>query len=187
MNVSEILGKKIIDKNVKDIGKIAEMTFNKKTFELKGVYGSTGNPLTKKYFEIAPDKILALGDYLQVDYDKDDLLASVVDKFQPDEDTIRVSEFRDKKVLDCNGNEAGKVTGMEVDFEKTIITVLTVGKSSLGKTEAITIKLEDICGLGDYLLLNKEVNFEENTKEEEEEASKDDEKEEEEKVTVDIS
>ncbi|MBE6488676.1 MAG: hypothetical protein E7Z86_08175 [Methanosphaera stadtmanae] len=185
MNVSEILGKKIIDKNVRDVGKIAEMTFNKKTFELICVYGSTGNPLTKKYFEIAPDKILALGDYLQVDYNKDDLLASVVDKFQPNEGSIRVSEFKDKKVLDCNGNDSGKVTGIEVDFDNAIITTLNINASVRGKTAEQSIELTDISGLGDYLLLNKEIKFEEETKKEKE-APKDD-KDKEEKVTVDIS
>lgn len=185
MNVSEILGKKIIDKNVRDVGKIAEMTFNKKTFELIRVYGSTGNPLTKKYFEIEPNKILALGDYLQVDYNKDDLLASVVDKFQLAEDNIKVSEFKDKKVLDCNGNESGRVVGINVDFEQTVITSLSIGKSSLGKSATKSIKLSDISGLGDYLLINKELVFEEEAKEEE--TPKDDDESEKEKVKVDIS
>lgn len=186
MNVSEILGKKIIDKNVMDTGKIAEMTFNKKTFELTGVYGSTGNPLSKKYFEIQPDKILALGDYLQVDYEKDDLLANVSDKLQTDEDAIKVSDFKDKKVLDCNGNDSGRVTGIDVDFEQTIITELTIAKSTIGKSTAPqTIEFSDIAGLGDYLLVNKEIIYEEETKEEEKTDKEEDS--EEEKVTVDIS
>ena len=42
------LEKKLWTKNVKDLAKIAEMTFNTETFKISKIYGSIGNPLSKK-------------------------------------------------------------------------------------------------------------------------------------------
>lgn len=188
MKVSEILGKKILDKKVYEIGKIAEITFDKKTFDITHIYGSTGNPISKKYYQFEPNAILALGDYLQVDVDKNEINEYAIEKIPSnDADSIKVNEIIGKKVLDCNGNDSGKITSIEVDFEKHVICDITMAKqaSSFGKNLEAKVTQDDIMGLGDYLLLKNEVEFEkEDEKEKEEEDKKEDE---EEKVKVDIN
>ncbi|MBQ6443267.1 MAG: PRC-barrel domain-containing protein [Methanosphaera sp.] len=173
MKTNEIVGKKIIDKNVKEVGKIAEMTFDTKTFKLTGIYGSTGNPISKKYHDIKPEDIMAIGDYLQVSVTKEELMENTMEKIpQSEENHVKSSEIMGKKVLDCNGNESGKVSGINIDIDKQEITSLLLSKtSSFTKTEEAEIEQDEITGFGDYILINKVLEFVN--------AKKDDEKEEE--------
>lgn len=190
MKTSEIIGKKIIDKNVKEVGKIAEMTFDTKTFKLTGIYGSTGNPISKKYHDIKPENIMAIGDYLQISTDKEELMEKSLDKVPKSEDNhVKSSEIIGKKVLDCNGNDSGKISGINIDIEKQEITSLTVTKSSsFTKTNEAEIEQDEITGFGDYILINKTLAFKTEKKEEDaEESEEKEEKSEEEKVNIDIN
>jgi len=185
MNVNDILGKKIIDKNIKDLAKIAEMTFNTETFKISKIYGSVGNPLSKKYYSIEPSEIMGFGDYLQVSLTKEDYEKNILDKIpQSDEEDAKINELVGKKVLNSKGNDNGRITGINIDFENKTITELIVelpNPSSFAKKETMTITKEDIAGLGDYILINKIIEPEV-PKDKEEEKTED----EEEKVEVNI-
>lgn len=191
MKTNEIVGKKIIDKNVKEVGKIAEMTFDTKTFKLTGIYGSTGNPISKKYHDIKPEDIMAIGDYLQVAIPKEDLMENTLEKIpKTEENHAKSSEIIGKKVLDCNGNESGKVASINIDIDKQEITSLILSKSSsFTKTEEAEINQDEITGFGDYILINKVLEFDGDKKDEqEEEAGEYEESEEdEEKVNININ
>lgn len=185
MKTNEILGKKVLDKNVKEVGKIAEINFDTKNFKLSGIYCSTGNPINKKYYAIKPSSIMALGDYLQISEVKEEIEQNMIDKVpKNDGSTKNSNEIINKKVLNCEGNDSGKVTDIEFDFEKQEITSLTVSKStSFSKAKSFEISVDEILGFGDYMIINKVLNFEEE-KTEAEEAEED--VPEEEKVKVDI-
>ena len=184
MKTNEILGRKIIDKNVKEVGKIAEITANSKTFKISEIYGSYGSPISKKYFKIETSDVMALGDYLQVNLTKEEIEERATDKISPlPENTIKINGLINKKTLDSNGNECGKISNIDVDFDEMAIKDIIVSKSStFGKTDGININESDIMGLGDYLIINKVIK-KESTEEEKDEA---DEAEDEEKVNVNI-
>jgi len=184
MKTNEIIGKKIIDKNVKEVGKIAEMTFDKKTFKLTGIYASTGNPISKKYHDIKPENIMAIGDYLQTSTLKDELIEDSLDKIPKSDDSdIKSSEIIGKKVLDCNGNDSGKVSAVNIDIENQEITSLTVSKAAtFSKATECEIKQNEITGFGDYILINKTLDFDVEEKYESEEESDS----EEEKVNINV-
>jgi sporulation protein YlmC with PRC-barrel domain len=186
MKTNEIVGKKIIDKNVKEVGKIAEMTFDTKTFKLTGIYGSTGNPISKKYHDIKPEDIMAIGDYLQIAIPKEELMEASLDKMPKSEKyNVKSSEIIGKKVLDCNGNDSGKVSSIDIDIEKQEIIAINVSKaSSFTKTEEAKIEQNEITGFGDYILINKTLDFETGEKAEE---KSEDASEEEEKVDININ
>ncbi len=163
MNAKEVIGMKIIDKSAYDLGKIAEMKFNLDTFKLDTLYGSVGNPISKKYYNIPCDSILTIGDYLQVSETKESLADKTTDKILDDEKNIKINELIGKKVLDINGNECGKISSVDIDFEKLEINELEVeGSSSFGKSKlAKVITNDDINGIGDYVILNKKITLEE--------------------------
>ena len=77
MNSKEIIGMKIIDKNAKDVAKIAEISFDTKTYGITKIIASTGNPISKKFYEIDPKNILALGDSLLIDTTVEELTSSI--------------------------------------------------------------------------------------------------------------
>ncbi|MBE6493399.1 MAG: hypothetical protein E7Z84_02165 [Methanosphaera stadtmanae] len=191
MNINEILGKKIIDKNIKDLAKIAEMTFNTETFKISKIYGSVGNPLSKKYYPIEPSEIIGFGDYLQVSLTQEDCEKNKLDKIPTSEEKdATINEIIGKKVLNTKGNDNGRVSGINLDFEEKIITGLTIelpNTSSFGKKNIMTITKNDIAGIGDYILINKVIKSEETEDKKEETEDKEEETEdEEEKVEVSI-
>lgn len=181
MKTNEILGRKIIDKNVKEVGKIAELTMNLKTFKISEIYGSYGSPISKKYFKIETSEVLALGDYLQVDLSKEEIEENSVDKISKlPENIIKINGLINKKALDSNGNECGKISNIDIDFDEMVIKEIIVSKSStFGKSDSMNISENDIMGLGDYLIINKVVK-KENVEEESDEAD------DQEKVNVNI-
>ena len=175
MNAKDLVGKKIIDKQARDLAKIAEITFNIKTFKIINLYGSTGNPLSKKYYEIPVNAILAVGDYIQIADTLEELSDKVLDKIpEKEEQTAKVSNLMGKTMLDTEGNVVGKVSNVDIDFEKFEINCLelTCSTSSFGKTITKKIGQTDVSSIGDYIIINKDSveseEEDENEKEDEE-------------------
>lgn len=172
MNAKELIGLKIIDKNGKDVAKITEFSFNVKTYKITNIIASSGNPLSKKFYQIDTENIIALGDYLLIDASIDDL--TKFDKLpETNSENIRINESIGKTVLDSEGNIAGKITNVDIDFDKYEIDGLTFSKSSsFGKPKVSNnINKEDIITFGDYIIINKTFNdaTEEKTEEKAEE------------------
>jgi sporulation protein YlmC with PRC-barrel domain len=175
MNTKDLLGKKIIDKEAKDLAKLAEIDVNVKTFKISKIYGSIGNPLSKKYYDIPADIILAVGDYIQVSETKEELESKLLEKIPASEEkNVKINNLIGKTVLDFEGNVAGKVSNVDLDLEKYEITNINIAgpSSSFVKPKKDNIiNKEDITSIGDYILINKVLTEAEEEEEEKEESS----------------
>lgn len=176
MNAKDLLGKKIIDKKARDLAKLAEIDLNMKTFSIAKVYGSVGNPINKKYYEITADSILAVGDYVQVSETAEELEEKLLDKLpESEEKTVKINNLIGKIVLDSEGNTAGKVSNIDLDLENFVINGFTIsGQSSSfvkSKKENV-INKEDITSIGDYIIINKVISEEKEESEDSEDSVK---------------
>lgn len=169
MNAKDLLGKKIIDKNAMDLAKLADITFDVKTFKISQLYGSLGNPISKKYYGIGADKVLAIGDYIQVDDSVEEIEDKLIEKIpEIDENSIKANGLLGKTVLNANGNVLGKVSNVDVDLKSFKIDYITVSgnSSSFGQSkESTNINQSDIGSVGDYILINKVIDTKEKSKE----------------------
>ena len=172
MNAKDLLGKKIIDKKARDLAKLAEIELDMKSFSIAKVYGSIGNPISKKYYEITADSILAVGDYVQVAETIEELEGTLLDKIpESEEKNVKINNLIGKIVLDSEGNVAGKVSNIDLDLEKFVINGFSIAQqsSSFVKSKKETlINRNDISSIGDYIIINKVISKE---KEEESENS----------------
>ncbi len=159
MNAKDLLGKKIIDKKARDLAKLAEIDLNMKTFTISKVYGSIGNPISKKYYEITSDNILAVGDYVQVSNTIEDLEDKLLDKIpESEEKNVKVNNLIGKTVLDSEGNVAGKVSNVDIDLEKFEILGFKIAQQSssfVKSKKENEISINDITSIGDYIIINK--------------------------------
>lgn len=171
MNAKDLLGKKIIDKKVRDIAKLAEIDVNGKTSKISNIYGSVGNPLNKKYYDIPASSILAVGDYIQVAETKEELDKKLLDKI-PETENLKINNLINKTVINSEGYIVGKVQNVDIDLESfsmkdiTISTTTTLSFSN----ENVVFSQDDISSIGDFIILNKTLVEE---KEEKAEESKD--------------
>ncbi|MCI5867130.1 MAG: hypothetical protein SOZ23_01905 [Methanosphaera sp.] len=171
MNVKELLGIKIIDKNGKEVAKVADLRFDVKTYNISAIYGSAGNPISKKYYEVDPASIIAMGEYLLISQTIEELEETVVTKIPTEDGTSTINQGLEKTVIDKEGNIAGKITNIEIEKDPFAVTGIIVEKAggSFGKPKAkYSINKEDITTNGDYVILNKVI--EEPKEEEAEEA-----------------
>lgn len=185
MNAKELLGKKIIDKKARDLAKLAEINLNTKTFVVSNIYGSVGNPISRKYIDIPVSNIITVGDYIQISGTAEEYEDKKLEKI-PDSEAgiVKLNNFIGKTILDCEGNIAGKVSNVDIDVDSNkIISILLEGSSSgFGKPKSQkSIGLDDIASIGDYMIINKVFT------EEDESANKDAEKEEEDEESVKIN
>lgn len=159
MNAKDLLGKKIIDKKARDLAKLAEININTKALEVSNIYGSVGNPISKKYYDIPVGEIIAVGDYIQISGTLEDLEDQKLDKIPETEaGIVKLNNFIGKTILDSEGNIAGKVSNIEIDVENNKITSIALEGSSSGfgkPKNQKTVQLEDISSIGDYIIVNK--------------------------------
>jgi len=64
MQVSEFLGKKVLDKNAVEIGKVTDLDVVPKEGIINSITVSTGEMWRNKNFEFKPEDISQIGDYL---------------------------------------------------------------------------------------------------------------------------
>lgn len=64
MQISEFLGKKVIDKNAVEIGKVTDLDVMPKEGVINSITVSTGEMWRNKSFEFKPSDINQIGDYL---------------------------------------------------------------------------------------------------------------------------
>lgn len=65
MNVSELMGKRVLDKNAMEIGKVSDVDLMPKEGLINAITISTGDVWVRnKTFEIKPGNIQQVGDYL---------------------------------------------------------------------------------------------------------------------------
>lgn len=70
MQVSEFLGKKVLDSNANEIGKITDVDLMPKEGVINTITISTGDILRNKNFQIKPADISQIGDYILVNIEE---------------------------------------------------------------------------------------------------------------------
>lgn len=75
---------------------------------------------------------------------------------------MKIKQLLGMMALDANANEVGKIDDAEFDPEEGQITAITIVlKKNIISSNKIEIDFEDVKSIGDYVLLNKEINKEE--------------------------
>lgn len=74
---------------------------------------------------------------------------------------MKIKNILGMKVLDNNANEVGKINDVEFDVETGKISELTISlkKNLLDKNNDINVKYENVKSIGDYLLLDIEIDI----------------------------
>ena len=71
MKISELMGKRVLDKNAMEIGKVSEVDLMPKEGIINTITISTGEMWVRnKTFEIKPNNIQQVGDYLILDLEE---------------------------------------------------------------------------------------------------------------------
>ena len=74
---------------------------------------------------------------------------------------MKIKQLLGMMALDANANEVGKIDDAEFDpIEGQITAITIVLKKNFISSNKIEIDFEDVKSIGDYVLLNKEVNKE---------------------------
>ena len=72
---------------------------------------------------------------------------------------MKIKQLLGMMALDANANEVGKIDDVEFDKEEGQITALTIVlKNNIISSNKIEVDFEDVKSIGDYVLLNKEIN-----------------------------
>ncbi len=164
MKASEFIGMKVITKDAKDVGKVAELSIKLKNglvdmiFMVDTIFISIGSTLSKKYISVAQDDILVVGDYVQLNVDVEDAAKKVkLDKIEDLSPTgSRFKDFVGKVVLTKEGIEVGKISDMILDTNGFLVPNVIVDTGKTFNKKKLVISDDDIDRVGDYILLQLE-------------------------------
>ncbi|MDD6285113.1 PRC-barrel domain-containing protein [Candidatus Methanosphaera massiliense] len=68
---------------------------------------------------------------------------------------MKITEIIDKKVLDDDANEIGKVQDIDVDLKENRINNITINSNELSLRKTVVVAdIDMISEVGDYILLN---------------------------------
>lgn len=74
---------------------------------------------------------------------------------------MKIKQLLGMMALDANANEVGKIDDAEFDPEEGKISAITIVlKKNIISSNKIEVDFEDVKSIGDYVLLNKEINKE---------------------------
>ena len=74
---------------------------------------------------------------------------------------MKIKQLLGMMALDANANEVGKIDDAEFDPEEGKINAITIVlKKNIISSNKIEVDFEDVKSIGDYVLLNKEINKE---------------------------
>ena len=74
---------------------------------------------------------------------------------------MKIEQLLGMMALDANANEVGKIDDAEFDPEEGKINAITIVlKKNIISSNKIEVDFEDVKSIGDYVLLNKEINKE---------------------------
>jgi sporulation protein YlmC with PRC-barrel domain len=158
MKASEFIGMKVLDKEAREVGRVAEMGLTLKKCLVDKIFISTGGTLNRKYFAIVEEDIAEIGDYVQLNLDQ----ASIEKRVQGDkvEDLIsKDSLFKEmvgKVVLAQQGMEVGKIADMYIDPKGCLIHNVVISTGGTFSKKYLMISDEDISVIGDYVILKLE-------------------------------
>ena len=97
MKISELIGKKELDDNANEIGKIQDIDINLKENTISEI---TINPnelsLRKVNFKITPEMVSEVGDYLLLNISKSEISKDNESKEVPDVEVVNPSELEER-------------------------------------------------------------------------------------------
>ena len=97
MKISELIGKKVLDDNANEIGKIQDIDINLKENTISEI---TINPnelsLRKVNFKITPEMVSEVGDYLLLNISKSEISKDKESKEVPDVEVVNPSELEER-------------------------------------------------------------------------------------------
>ena len=97
MKISELIGKKVLDDNANEIGKIQDIDINLKENTISEI---TINPnelsLRKVNFKITPEMVSEVGDYLLLNISKSEISKDNESKEVPDVEGVNPSELEER-------------------------------------------------------------------------------------------
>lgn len=90
MKVSEFIGKKVLDKNALEIGKVSEVDISPKEGVIDSITVSTGDIWPRnKNFEIKSEDINQIGDYLLLNIEGSSIEEVVEEKKETEEESLK--------------------------------------------------------------------------------------------------
>ena len=90
MKISELIGKKVLDDNANEIGKIQENTISEITINPNEL------SLRKVNFKITPEMVSEVGDYLLLNISKSEISKDNESKEVPDVEVVNPSELEER-------------------------------------------------------------------------------------------
>ena len=135
INVKGVIGKKVIAKNGKIIGKVMDIHFHPKDWTIEGILVQKGK---------------FLGDYIGENYIKTINRYGVMLKIIP------YTEFIGKKVLDKRGKKVGIVESIQRNRRTNHILSMTINRWTPGK-KRLVVKSSDVAQAGQRIILKKKI------------------------------
>ncbi len=155
MKASEFIGMKVLDKGAHEVGKVAELAIALKKCMVDKVFISVGGALNKKYFAITEDNIYGVGDYVQLNLDKDGIEQKIhLDKLK--DFASKGNHFKDivgRVVLGQEGLEIGNISDMIIDPKGCLIHEVIITTGTTFSKKHLMISDKDIVSIGDYVIL----------------------------------
>lgn len=97
MKITELIGKKVLDDNANDIGKIQDIDLDlKENNILRVIINPNELSLRKTTLEITPNMISEVGDYLLLNVPKSEISKDSESENVPDVEVVNPSELEEK-------------------------------------------------------------------------------------------
>ena len=97
MKISELIGKKVLDDNANEIGKIQDIDINLKENTISEITINHNElSLRKVNFKITPEMVSEVGDYLLLNISKSEISKDNESKEVPDVEVVNPSELEER-------------------------------------------------------------------------------------------
>lgn len=97
MKITELIGKKVLDDNANEIGKINDIDINLKENDIsKVIINPNELSLRKTTFEITTEMISEIGDYLLLNVSKSEITKDNESKEVPDVEVVNPNELEER-------------------------------------------------------------------------------------------
>ncbi len=155
MKASEFIGRKVLNKEANDVGKIADLAMNLKECLVDKIIIVEGGTLSKKYFAVTEKDLAEIGDYVQLKLDLEAMnVMSKVDKIEDlMEGEFHFKDYVGKIVISSDAMNVGKIEDMIIEPKECLIHKVLVSTGGTFSKKHLMISDEDINHIGDYVLL----------------------------------
>lgn len=97
MKTTKIIGKKVIDSNANEIGKVNDIDLDLKSNTINNIFINSGElSLRKIVYEVTPSNISEVGDYILLNISKSDLSSDEEDEV-PDVEIVNPEDIGEKE------------------------------------------------------------------------------------------